>query len=84
MLQRQLSHLNDRKLDHRLLIKDRRISRAKFQRETKRQAEQMESISSSETSVDFQRISRSFIPEDSTLQERILREIVEIYCCIPL
>jgi hypothetical protein len=33
----------------------------------------MEAICSSETSVDFQRTTRRYIPEDSTLQEKSVR-----------
>jgi hypothetical protein len=55
-----------------LHLQGRRISRKTNQRESRWQAEfypptlKMEAICSSETSVDFQRITRRYIPEDST------------------
>jgi hypothetical protein len=50
---------------YRLHLRGQRISRAKFQRENEWQAEQS---CSSEMSVDFQRITRLYNPENTVLQ----------------
>jgi hypothetical protein len=69
---------------YRLYLQGRTISRARNQRESRWQAERasrlrcsaysstlkMEAICSSETSIDFQRTARRYIPEDSTLRVR--------------
>jgi hypothetical protein len=57
---------------HRLHLQGQRISRARNQRECRWQASycstlKMEAISSAETSIDFQRTTRRYVPEYSTL-----------------
>jgi hypothetical protein len=52
---------------YRLHLQGRRISQARSQRESRWPAELCFAICCSETSVDFQRTTRRYIPEDGTL-----------------
>jgi hypothetical protein len=52
----------------RLHLQSRTVSQARNQRESRWQADEMEATCSTETSVDFQRTTRRYIPEDRTLR----------------